>query len=78
MVKLPLLLVTYFRQKTMEPSYQRICSVRRNCIEEDKNDRYRHIIVCKNETRSWRIHASRLPNRVTWQVKSMKGTHYRL
>jgi len=48
----------------------------RIALKKVKNDRFRHIVICKDETCSWRIHASRLSDEVIWQVKSLKGTHH--
>jgi len=40
-----------------------------------KNEKYRHIVRCKDNKCDWRIHCSRLCDEVTWKVKSVKGKH---
>jgi len=45
-------------------------------LRKVKNDRVRHIVVYKDDSCSWRIHVSRLPDEVTWKVKSLKGEHH--
>ncbi|KAJ8446525.1 hypothetical protein Cgig2_027487 [Carnegiea gigantea] len=44
-------------------------------LKKVKNDRFRHIVVCKNKDCNWRIYAAKLPDKVTWQIKSLKGKH---
>jgi len=44
-------------------------------LQRIKNDRYKHITVCKVATCTWRVHCSRLPDWVTWKIKSLKGSH---
>ena len=40
-----------------------------------KNDKVRHVEKCKHIEYSWRIHAVRLADRVTWQVKPLSRLH---
>jgi len=44
-------------------------------LQRIKNDRFRHIAVCKVKTCTWRVHCSRLQDGVTWRIKSLKGSH---
>ncbi|KAJ8444447.1 hypothetical protein Cgig2_005969 [Carnegiea gigantea] len=36
---------------------------------------YKDDDVCKNRDCNWRIHAAKFPEKVTWQIKSLKGKH---
>ncbi|KAL5831377.1 hypothetical protein ACOSQ4_016731 [Xanthoceras sorbifolium] len=36
---------------------------------------YRYTVTCKNETCDWRLHASSLPDGVTYMIKSVRGGH---
>ena len=40
-----------------------------------KNKPCRYAGKCKGKKRSWRIHASIMPNGVTYQVETIKGKH---
>ncbi|KAL5774615.1 hypothetical protein ACOSP7_012172 [Xanthoceras sorbifolium] len=40
-----------------------------------KNDSCRYTVTCKNDACDWRLHASRLPDRVTYMIKSVCGGH---
>ncbi|KAL5842431.1 hypothetical protein ACOSQ3_013034 [Xanthoceras sorbifolium] len=44
-------------------------------LKKIKNDNCRYTVTCKNDACDWRLHASRLPNRVTCMIKSMCGSH---
>ncbi|KAL5779583.1 hypothetical protein ACOSQ2_010320 [Xanthoceras sorbifolium] len=40
-----------------------------------KNDKSRYTVKCKNETCDWRFHASCLPDRLTFMIRSVQGGH---
>ena len=44
-------------------------------LQRIKNNRFRHIVVRKVQTHTWRVHYSRLPDCVTWKIKSLKGSY---
>ncbi|KAL5793333.1 hypothetical protein ACOSP7_001927 [Xanthoceras sorbifolium] len=44
-------------------------------LKKIKNDSCRYTVTCKNDACDWRLHASRLPDRVTYMIKSVRGGH---
>ena len=44
-------------------------------MQRIKNDRFKHIAVCKVKTCTSRVHCSRFQDGVTWKIKSLKGSH---
>ena len=45
------------------------------CLQRIKNEKCRHIARCKTENCDSKVHCIRLVDGVTWQVKSLKGSH---
>ncbi|KAK2659444.1 hypothetical protein Ddye_005977 [Dipteronia dyeriana] len=44
-------------------------------LKNIKNDKYKYTVTCKNDACDWRLHASCLMNRVTFMIKSVRGSH---
>ncbi|KAJ8426704.1 hypothetical protein Cgig2_020691 [Carnegiea gigantea] len=43
------------------------------CLKKVKNDKLRHIVVCKGKDCEFRVHTSRLGDGKTWQVKTFRS-----
>ncbi|KAJ8433157.1 hypothetical protein Cgig2_007121 [Carnegiea gigantea] len=43
------------------------------CLKKVKNDRLRHIVVCKGKDYEFRVHTSRVDDGKTWQVKTFRS-----
>ncbi|TXG72988.1 hypothetical protein EZV62_001567 [Acer yangbiense] len=44
-------------------------------LKKIKNDRYRYTVTCKNDACDWRLHASCLTDKITFMIKSVRGSH---
>lgn len=44
-------------------------------LSKIKNDKTRHTMRCKGQGCSWRIHCSLLPDKCSWQIKTLTGNH---
>ncbi|KAJ8452673.1 hypothetical protein Cgig2_005009 [Carnegiea gigantea] len=43
------------------------------CLKKVKNDRLRHIVVCKEKDCEFKVHTSRLGDGKTWQIKTFRS-----
>ncbi|KAI9191802.1 hypothetical protein LWI28_013725 [Acer negundo] len=44
-------------------------------LKKIKNDRHRYTMTCKNDACDWRLHASCLTDKITFMIKSVRGSH---
>ncbi|KAL2926699.1 Cadherin-4 [Bienertia sinuspersici] len=45
-------------------------------IVVDRADNHKYSVICSEEGYPWRIHASRLPEGITWAIKSITGSEH--